>query len=353
MFIRYPYIEGEDERYLHACGRVRALGGRFLDAGRLERMLGGRPAELLEMLSDTFYAAYLEAASNYESVLLAARADLWKFFAGLMLDGDLVRLFSRRIDFHNLKVLIKQAVSEQDFSLALAPGGDVPADRIKDLVAEERYDLLPKELQRAVERAVAEYYENRDPRDIDFAVDREAHRWRLNLSLRRKNAFLIEWFRLTADLTNLRAALRLKWMAEATDTDGAAREGRVSLKKASLSGGYVPDDRLERILSEPWDALGSVFYAGPYASIMDHGAAHLHAQGSFDRLERLCEEHQLGFLACTRTITAGPEPVIAYLLARELEIRALRMIFVGKLNGLGVEDLRHRLPEIRRKVYIK
>ena len=63
------------------------------------------------------------------------------------------------------------------------------------------------------------------------------------------------------------------------------------------------------------------------------------------RLERLCEEHLLGFLRTTRSLAAGPQPVIAYFLMKENEIRTVRMVLTCKNNGLDVRLILDRLGE--------
>jgi len=47
---------------------------------------------------------------------------------------------------------------------------------------------------------------------------------------------------------------------------------------------------------------------------------------SFLKIEQQCEEYVTGFLKSTVTITAGTQPLIAYLLLKELEIRTVRLI---------------------------
>ena len=42
----------------------------------------------------------------------------------------------------------------------------------------------------------------------------------------------------------------------------------------------------------------------------------------------------------------GPEPVIAYLLAKENEIKIIRIIMVGKINRLPTEEIRERLRDV-------
>ena len=51
----------------------------------------------------------------------------------------------------------------------------------------------------------------------------------------------------------------------------------------------------------------------------------------------------MGFLKTTRYLIAGCQPVIAYLLMKEAEIRTVRMILTGKKNGLEPSLMMDRL----------
>jgi V/A-type H+-transporting ATPase subunit C len=45
-------------------------------------------------------------------------------------------------------------------------------------------------------------------------------------------------------------------------------------------------------------------------------------------------------------VAFGPEPILAYLLAKELEGRLVRLIMVGKINNLPKETIKERLCDV-------
>jgi len=78
---------------------------------------------------------------------------------------------------------------------------------------------------------------------------------------------------------------------------------------------------------------------------VESGAAYLASRKSFLRLEHNCQEYLNGYLRTTNQITAGPQPVIAYLLLKENEIRTLRLILTAKKNNLDTKLILDRLGE--------
>ena len=72
-------------------------------------------------------------------------------------------------------------------------------------------------------------------------------------------------------------------------------------------------------------------------------AGYLASNKSFLKVEQQCDEHLTGFLKSTVQITAGPQPIIAYLLMKENEIRTVRLILTAKRNFLDTKLILDRL----------
>ena len=339
-FARYPSIQAENWRYAFAVGAVRVMETRLLPRATLVQLAGAENDDQLgAQLRDTDYAPEPGTPgplpARVEPVLLARRQAVRDRFAHWVDDPPVIELFQSRVDFHNVRVALRQAVSERDYAHAMIDQGVVPTGVLQSIFAEERYDALPGYLQAAVERAIPAYFENRDPRQIDFAVDRAEAAFRLERGQAIGSGFLVEWARMTADLTNVRAALRVKWMDQ---------ERRL-LDAALLPGGYVEAGLFHETLTRPWDGAAALFAATPYADVVAGGVDGIAQRQSFIPLERLCDDHTIGLLRMTRQVVAGIEPVVAYLLAREAEIRNVRMVVSGRHSGLGTDRILDRLPE--------
>ena len=52
--------------------------------------------------------------------------------------------------------------------------------------------------------------------------------------------------------------------------------------------------------------------------------------GSLVEYERMTDDHMIGYIATSRYIAVGMEPLIAYLVAREIKITNVRIILVRK-----------------------
>jgi V/A-type H+-transporting ATPase subunit C len=112
-----------------------------------------------------------------------------------------------------------------------------------------------------------------------------------------------------------------------------------------LEGGYLGLERLKDALDVDYEALGSLFYVTPYYEIVQAGAGYLTSNKSFLKIEQRCENFLADFLKTTIQITAGPQPIIAYLLMKENEIRTVRLLITAKKNALAPKLILDRIGE--------
>jgi len=334
-FHRYPPVGSDDWRYGYATARVRCLEATLLSRAALLDMANAPSfAAAQELLAGSDYAlaAPVNVFTPIEELLLQRRREVRELFISLMLDEPLVELLWARHDFANMRLAIRRVVTDRPIGTGYSDFGSVPAEQFEEAFRAENYGGFPLYLQEAIEQAVLAYYENRDIRAIDYAIDNYEARYRIRTARELGSVFLLSFFRVRIDLTNIRTLLRLK----AADRDE---------RNLFLPGGFIENERLVHGLDLGYEGLPPLFYATPYYEVVEGGVAYFTAEQSFLRLERLCEEYFYGFLRTTRSITAGPQPIIAYLMFKEAEIRMVRMVLTAKMNGMDTRMILDRLGE--------
>jgi V/A-type H+-transporting ATPase subunit C len=241
-----------------------------------------------------------------------------------------VELFKTRGDFANLRLAVRRTLTEKPLGTDYSSDGNFPPERFEEVFEGENYELFPDYMAEAVEQAVLAYYQNKDIRRIDYAIDRLQAEYNLKIARRLKSIFLLGLFRIQIDLTNIRTMLRLKY----TESE----QPNVFLK-----GGFIELERFRHGLDIGYETLGPLFFVTPYHEVVQTGANYLMSDKSFLRAEQQCSEFLTGFLKSTIQITAGPQPIIAYLLLKENEIRTLRLILTARKNFLDTKLILDRL----------
>jgi V/A-type H+-transporting ATPase subunit C len=270
--------------------------------------------------------------SEMETTLISRRSDIRKLFQQLILDKPLMEILEARDDFANMRLALRRKLTDRPIDGDYSNEGFIPSDQFRQIFEEENYEPLPLYIRQAVEDAVLAYYQAKDVRQIDYAIDNAQILYKLEMSFKLNNIFLQGLFRTQVDLTNIRTMFRLKFN-ESKD------------RNVFLAGGYVETEKFRTGLDLAYDAIAALFFATPYYEIISSSIGYIEANKSFLRLEHLCEKHLLGYLKSTSQITAGPQPIIAYLMMKEAEIRMVRLILTAKNNGLDKRLILDRLGE--------
>ncbi len=337
-FYTYPPVGGDDWRYAFQTAQVRAIEMQMLSRAALLDMANAASFEsAVDSLSAGEYALPQGSRSfaELETVLKQRRTAVRQLFADLMLDKPIVRLFRTRDDFANLRLAVRRTLTGKELGEDYSDEGNVRPQRFEELFGEQQeYEgqepAFPGYVRQAVERAVLAYYQNKDIRQIDYAIDAVQAEYNLRRARQLKSVFLLGLFMIQTDLTNIRTMLRLKFT-------------EAEWRNVFLRGGFVELERFVRGLDVGYEALGSLFFATPYYHVVEAGAGYLASEKSFLGVEKKCEEYFIGFLKSTVQVTAGHQPIVAYLLMKENEIRNVRLILTARKNHLETKLILDRI----------
>ena len=100
------------------------------------------------------------------------------------------------------------------------------------------------------------------------------------------------------------------------------------------------------LLDEPLEFLADRLAMSDYAAVVSEGVREWQDKGSITHFEKQADDLLTAYLQQGKLRPFGLEPLIGYLYAKEVEIKNIRMILVGKINGLPTELIRERLRDV-------
>ncbi len=324
---RFKTIRVLDTKYTYALGVIRAREVRLLTMKNFEELLSSEDIEeLMAALHDTDYGQYLRniSKSEVEEALQTSKAFLYDDLEKIIDDVEIMKILRAKYDFHNIAVLLKGKIAEEDFTGMCSSIGSIPVSQLDQIFKEEKYGYLPEYLQEAVKKGIDVYYSTEhNPQRLSFAIDSIMA---LTLTSYIKNSFLNDYYKLWLDLTNLKIILRLLFLEKYQEL----------IDFAILPGGNIGKDTIKKAKIDDVDSLEVLYRGTIYNSLLQW-------KDSFSILERESEKMLISYLESVAFESIGVEPVIAYLLIKENEIRNLRIIFIGKMNGVGEDLIKERL----------
>jgi len=317
--------------YAYAVGRVRVLEKSLLTWEQLDRMIDApSPEEVLRLLSETTYGQRVSELKNsyeFEKLLSASLLDTYHFLQENAPVPAVINLFLYRHDFHNLKALMKGKYSRQPVDNLLVEWGVLPLEVLSRSVENGDYRDLPPQAAQALEEIDDIFLQGEEPQAIDLILDQAYFRLVFDYLNKHNNPFLREYFGKKVDLINLRNFFRLHQQGNGT-----------RLEQVFIRGGNIPIDVL---FGEEPASLAEKTGLIDYRPLLEKA---VEAKGKeATALERLMDDYLLDYVRSRKGNPFGPEPLVGYLLAREQEVLALRIIMVGKINRIEPEVLRKRV----------
>lgn len=148
-------------------------------------------------------------------------------------------------------------------------------------------------------------------------------------------SFILDYVRHKIDLSNLKILLRAKYR-------GLSRDKFESLV---LKKGFLDQKWLLECFDLSFGEIGEKMKFSPYKNIWAGAVDSMEERETFLELERGIEDFLMGFLKKAKYIVFGPEPVLAYGLAKKRELRLVRLLGIGKVNQIPVDLLKERISE--------
>ena len=333
--------------FAFAVGRVRVLETRLLDSGKFERMLEARDAEeVLRILGETEYAQAFAAVKNqndYEAVLDYERHRVFELVRTMLApERKIADLYFLRFDLHNLKVLLKAEMTATSPE-GLSDEGVFGPQRLEAMIGGTGSDAgigigtgIGTDSEKAPDYLALWIEQGRqamasgDPQTVDLALDGVFYRFAAETARRGKWGVLERYWLGLIDLTNAVSTARCRRMATGADFLG----------KVLLEGGTIAAPEFLAFYDQSAESLAHFLELHGYGKLFA-GKEDLTSPAAF---ENASSNYLRQLLAdAGQSFEIGPEPIFAYLLAKENEIRKTRIIIVGKSNGIPREILRERL----------
>ena len=318
----------KDTDYLFLSARIRSLEKNLLTSQRLEQLLQAPSAESCsQLLTDLGYEPIRDEATLQAS-LKKQREAVFAELERFMPEKELLDVFRIKYDYHNIKVLLKAPESAERL---LMDAGTIPAGDLQRQYADSgSWQFLPGDMAAAAEKAAQLLAETGSAQRSDCVLDRACFAQLEKLAADSRCAYLQRYVRAMIDAANLRSLVR----TERLHMDPGF------LQEVLFEGGSVTPDAIRAGASEP----AALFRSTALREAAELGEAAVKG-GSLTGFEKACDNAVLRTAAGARRVPFGVEVALGYLIAKEAEWTAVRIVMAGRLAGLSADAIRERLRD--------
>lgn len=326
------------EKFIRPSITTRVYEKNLLTSENLKRLIDTDDLkEALKSLNDTKYGQYLQKLDrpeDYEKVLSKMLLNSYKDMIKISPDKNLVKYLEEKYNFHNLKVLVKELIQDEDYKSIYIDIGKIDLVNIKRNLKE---DIKTKDEYLAyAKKALDIYKENKDPQDIDLSLDKDFYEKLLEDAKKLDYESLIKFTKERIDLTNLKALLRIKGQGQSIDL----------LEKALIDGGNIEKNLFRDSLNAEKSSYPNLFFKEKIYSQVKEALEESDLNKTMQKIEKIIDNHLMNFAKESKKVSYGPEVIMGYLISREMEVKNLRIILTAKLNSLSREFMEERLRDL-------
>ena len=328
----------KEDQYAFPCAVIRSNERTLLGQTDLERVLDlEKVSQAMNVLGEFGYGDGKELANprDFERVLRAELDRVYKLVFSIVPDKEEIELFLLPNDYHNAKVLLKSEFLGVDPTPLLVDTGLIPADKMVQLVRERNYVFLSNEMKDALRSAEEIFSKGRDPQEIDIILDKACYKDMQNRAALTGNDFIIGYVRLLTDILNVNTFIRLREIGRPVEF----------FRKVFLPGGDIDERLFTASYEEGYQQLADKLAPFGFREVLASGAMLVQNESKYTLLEKLCDDMRMKYVKDARYVSFGIEPVCGFLIAKESEIKNLRMILTGMLAGTAKEVTKERLRE--------
>ena len=297
------------EQYTYAVARIRALEVSLFSDSTIDQLIACQSYDqALQFLEEKGWGD-TESSGDAEKILTREEEKTWEVVKELSIGMEHFDVLSYPKLFHNLKAAVKEVCTGEKNRHIYYEDVRIPGEEMRKIVEDRDFGKLPDSMRIAGEEAYETLLHTGDGQLCDVIIDRAALDAIYQAGKASPDKIIQDY-------------------AESTVAVAECDSLSVSqLSKAALSG---------------MDAICEYLRGTAYAE----GAEALAESPS--AFERWCDNRIIQTISPEKYHAFTIGPVIAYVIARQNEIKTVRIILSGKQNELPDDSIRERV----RKMYV-
>ena len=298
--------------YIQAAALVKVSEKKLLSMSTLTRMIDANTAfDILKILSETDYSksmAFVVREEDFEKILSNETKRAYLFAKELVKDHDeILQILALKYEFQNLKIRLK---------------GEIINKQINDKIIK----LAHIDLEKEYKLAINEYEKTNDIQKAVVFLDRLYFEKLKKMCSSTGLEILYNYYNLLINSYNLVTFLRLKNQKRDINYASYCIFDNEELLNIYEKDSYIDDLKKMFDNKKMWDMYLK------FAKI--------------SYIEKELDNLLINEMKKYKNVNYGIEPIITYIIAKEYEIKAIRLIMTAKINKIDITVIKERMRDI-------
>ena len=318
-----------DKNYLFGVAVVRANETALLKENDLEQLINAPDyKKAVGILCDKGYDE--PEGNNYSKMLDKQLEKTWELIHKNAPDAEELNALIVKNDFQNLKATLKSEVTDNKTEDFIASPSIIEPAFLEKCVKKRRFDLLPEFIRKTAKEAFELIIQSGNGQLCDIITDKAALEAMIKFTENGADDILKEYANIFCLSANIKIAYRsAKTGKSQSFLNSALAECPLISKKELIDAALSGMDSL-------LDYLSANGFA-EYRQSLEKGTS---------TFEKYCDDKLLRTVKKAKLTSFGTGPLAAFYVAKETEIKALRIILSAKLNSISGDTVRERVREM-------
>ena len=318
-------------KYTYAVARIRALEVSLLTNAVIEQLLACKSAEqALQLLVEKGWGDLTAGTLDADEVLNKEEEKMWQTIREVAPDMHVFDVLSLPKLYHNLKAAIKEVCTEVENKNIFYDDCEIPGEEMFALVQNKEFDKLPGNMPAKAREAFDTLLHTRDGQLCDLIIDHATLEAMLEAGKKSGEKIIEEYAQTAVAIADIKIAVRSQKTGKNAEF----------MKKAMVNCSEINVDQLTQAALAGAEEIAQYLEGTSYRE----GADALRISPS--AFERWCDNKMTDSMRSQKYESFSVGPLLAYLLARQNEIKTVRIILTGKQNEFPDEAIRERIREM-------
>lgn len=317
-------------KYTYAVARIRALEVSLFSDAFIEQLLACKSAD--QVLQSVIEKGWgdMDTEHDAEAVFKREEEKVWEVIRDTAPDMSVFDVLSYPKLYHNLKAAVKEVYAGVNNPAMFYDDCAVSGEEMRQIVENREFSRLPGNMSRTAQEALEALLHTGDGQLCDIIVDRAALDAIEEAGKRSGEPIIEDYADTTVAIADIKIAVRSQKTGKSADfmRNAMAECDSLSLDqliRAALAG----EEEIARYLE-------GTSYSGGADALRESPSA----------FERWCDNRMTETLRPQKYETFSVGPLLGYLVARQNEIKTVRIILTGKQNGFSDEAIRERIRDM-------
>ena len=317
--------------YIYAVASIRVKEKTLLSDTDIQTLIGMKDKkDILQFVKEKGWGSD-SSENDIDKVFSAEETKVGNILSSLKVDESIIDVLSYDKKYHNLKAAIKKVCTGNEDMKAFYSIDDLSGEMLLKVLKENDYEKLPEHMRSVAAKAKELMLTTRDGQRLDIMVDRACLDATEEVAKKSKDKFISDYAESKVAMADIKIAVRA----------ASTKRKRAFLEEALAPCQSLNVSKLADAAAESLEAVYSFLEKKGYGDAVNA------IKESYSSFEKWCDDHIMASLMGEKHNTMGSGPVVAYYLARQNEIRTVRIIVTAKENGFPEETIRERV----RKMY--